>query len=205
MGVSDGQGSLARCGPRGPREPDTTEQLNWTDQRREWQGYAFKPACWKLETKTWFYFFMMIFHKSSWENPTTQRGHLVQEERLYSHGGNAGPGGSDGLAPTSKHTSTPVPQHRRWHAWGTLRWPGKDSAVSSPRGDAFAKSLLFSYMALWVLDKRQYTLLLKKEMSKPSRKTRWQMSSRKEVFFFSSQNRMTDWFSPLQSHLFPKA
>ena len=78
---------------------------------------------------------------------------------------------------------------------GTLEEPSdglKGLAVSSPRGDAFAKSLLFSCMALWVPDKRQYTLLLKKETSKPSRKTRWQMSSRKEVFFFSSQNRMTD-------------
>ena len=48
-------------------------------------------------------------------------------------------------------------------------------------------------------------LLLKKEVSEPGRKTRWQMSSREEVFFFCWQNRMIDWFSPLQSHLFPKA
>ena len=37
----------------------------------------------------------------------------------------------------------------------SLRRPGKDSAASSPWGDAFAQSLLFSYMALWVLDKGQ--------------------------------------------------
>ena len=28
-GVGDGQGSLACCSPRGPKELDTTEQLNW--------------------------------------------------------------------------------------------------------------------------------------------------------------------------------
>ena len=30
-GVDDGQGSLACCGPRGHKELDTTEQLNWTE------------------------------------------------------------------------------------------------------------------------------------------------------------------------------
>ena len=29
-GVGDGQGGLACCGSRGCKEPDTTEQLNWT-------------------------------------------------------------------------------------------------------------------------------------------------------------------------------
>ena len=29
QGVGDGQGSLACCSPRGPKESDTTEQLNW--------------------------------------------------------------------------------------------------------------------------------------------------------------------------------
>ena len=32
-GVGDGQGSLECCSPRGRRELDTTEQLNWTWQR----------------------------------------------------------------------------------------------------------------------------------------------------------------------------
>ena len=31
-GVGDGQGSLACCSPWGHKEPDTTEQLNWTGQ-----------------------------------------------------------------------------------------------------------------------------------------------------------------------------
>ena len=30
-GVGDGQGGLARCDSWGPKESDTTEQLNWTD------------------------------------------------------------------------------------------------------------------------------------------------------------------------------
>ena len=30
-GVGDGQGSLVCCRPWGPKESDTTEQLNWTD------------------------------------------------------------------------------------------------------------------------------------------------------------------------------
>ena len=30
-GVGDGQGSLASCSPRGHKESDTTEQLNWTE------------------------------------------------------------------------------------------------------------------------------------------------------------------------------
>ena len=31
LGVGDGQGGLVCCSPRGRRESDTTEQLNWTD------------------------------------------------------------------------------------------------------------------------------------------------------------------------------
>ena len=31
LGVGDGQGSLACCCPRGPKELDMTEQLNWTE------------------------------------------------------------------------------------------------------------------------------------------------------------------------------
>ena len=30
-GVGDGHGSLASCRPPGPKESDTTEQLNWTE------------------------------------------------------------------------------------------------------------------------------------------------------------------------------
>ena len=30
-GVGDGQGSLVCCSPRGCKESDTTEQLNWTE------------------------------------------------------------------------------------------------------------------------------------------------------------------------------
>ena len=30
-GVGDGQGGLACCGPRGRKESDTTERLNWTE------------------------------------------------------------------------------------------------------------------------------------------------------------------------------
>ena len=45
LGVGDGQGSLACCSPRGHKESDMTEQLNWTElrnslalrtQEREW-------------------------------------------------------------------------------------------------------------------------------------------------------------------------
>ena len=31
LGVGDGQGRLACCSPWGPKEPDVTEQLNWTE------------------------------------------------------------------------------------------------------------------------------------------------------------------------------
>ena len=31
LGVGDGQGGLACCSPRGHKESDTTERLNWTD------------------------------------------------------------------------------------------------------------------------------------------------------------------------------
>ena len=31
LGVGDGQGSLACCSPRGHKELDMTEQLNWID------------------------------------------------------------------------------------------------------------------------------------------------------------------------------
>ena len=33
LAVDDGQGSLAYCSPWGHKESDTTEQLNWSDQR----------------------------------------------------------------------------------------------------------------------------------------------------------------------------
>ena len=33
LGVGDGQGGLACCGSWGLKEPDTTEQLNWTELR----------------------------------------------------------------------------------------------------------------------------------------------------------------------------
>jgi len=33
LGVGDGQGSLVCCSPRGLKELDTTEQLNWTEFR----------------------------------------------------------------------------------------------------------------------------------------------------------------------------
>ena len=35
-GVGDGQGSLACCSPRGPKELDKTELLNWTELKCEW-------------------------------------------------------------------------------------------------------------------------------------------------------------------------
>ena len=34
-GDSEGQGSLACCSPWGRKEPDTTEQLNWTDKKEQ--------------------------------------------------------------------------------------------------------------------------------------------------------------------------
>ena len=37
LGVGDGQGGLACCSSWGHKELDTTEQLNWSDWRREWQ------------------------------------------------------------------------------------------------------------------------------------------------------------------------
>ena len=33
-GVGDGQGGLACCGSWGPKESDTTERLNWTDNKK---------------------------------------------------------------------------------------------------------------------------------------------------------------------------
>ena len=40
LGVSDGQGGLVCCSPRGHKELDTNERLNWTE--------AFIPVKWKL-------------------------------------------------------------------------------------------------------------------------------------------------------------
>ena len=34
LGAGDGQGGLARCSPRGRKESDTNERLNWTDNLR---------------------------------------------------------------------------------------------------------------------------------------------------------------------------
>ena len=42
LGVGDGQGSLGCCSPRGLKESDTTERLNWTD----WIDY--KHSCARL-------------------------------------------------------------------------------------------------------------------------------------------------------------
>ena len=44
LGVGDGQGSLACCSPRGHKESDTTEQLNWTEPSRQLMN-----VCWKDE------------------------------------------------------------------------------------------------------------------------------------------------------------
>ena len=49
-GVGDGQGSLACCSPRGCKESDTTERLNWTEgnislkpmQSKSWVNYRTK-------------------------------------------------------------------------------------------------------------------------------------------------------------------
>ena len=38
LGVGDGQGGLARCGPWGRKESDTTEWLNWTELN--WRIYG---------------------------------------------------------------------------------------------------------------------------------------------------------------------
>ena len=42
LGVGDGQGSLACCSPRGCKESDTTERLNWTEQNT----YMWKSRKW---------------------------------------------------------------------------------------------------------------------------------------------------------------
>ena len=34
LGVGDGQGSLPCCSPWGHKEPDMTEQLNWTEMKK---------------------------------------------------------------------------------------------------------------------------------------------------------------------------
>ena len=47
-GVGDGQGSLACCSPRGCKEPDTTEWLNWTD----WTNKRWYLQCRKLWGQT---------------------------------------------------------------------------------------------------------------------------------------------------------
>ena len=36
LGVGDGQGDLACCGPWGTKESDMTEQLNWTENVCSW-------------------------------------------------------------------------------------------------------------------------------------------------------------------------
>ena len=44
LGVSDGQGGLACCDSRDPKESDTTERLNWTVVSVLLQCFNFKPA-----------------------------------------------------------------------------------------------------------------------------------------------------------------
>ena len=45
-GVGDGQGSLACCSPRGRKESDTTEGLNWTEcNKQEAVPERWKPGC----------------------------------------------------------------------------------------------------------------------------------------------------------------
>ena len=41
LGVGDGQGGLVCCSPWGRKELDMTEQLNWTELNRRYQGPAF--------------------------------------------------------------------------------------------------------------------------------------------------------------------
>ena len=42
-GVGDGQGGLVCCSPWGSKEPDPTEQLNWTDDKKENILYKLLP------------------------------------------------------------------------------------------------------------------------------------------------------------------
>ena len=64
LGVGDGQGSLACCSPRGRKEADITEQLNWTDINSGGhrtcrilfpnQGLNLYPLQWKCRSmETW--------------------------------------------------------------------------------------------------------------------------------------------------------
>ena len=49
LGVGDEQGSLVCCSPRGRKESDTTERLNWTDWK---DGRRMsQPSYWDLEAK----------------------------------------------------------------------------------------------------------------------------------------------------------
>ena len=49
LGVGDGQGSLACCSPWGHKESDTTEWLNWTEERM-WRKEK-PPIPWKIVWK----------------------------------------------------------------------------------------------------------------------------------------------------------
>ena len=55
-GVGDGQGSLACCSPRGHKESDTTEWLNWTDLNL-WESYSLNSEI--LSSKEYWHLLLM--------------------------------------------------------------------------------------------------------------------------------------------------
>ena len=56
-GVGDGDGSLVCCSPWGHKESDTTEQLNWTELKKE------SIICWQMFYLKFLYPTMEIFKK----------------------------------------------------------------------------------------------------------------------------------------------
>ena len=51
LGVGDGQGGLACCSPRGRKESDTTERLNWTERQEKKKVLSEKKNVHKRQNK----------------------------------------------------------------------------------------------------------------------------------------------------------
>ena len=71
-GAGDGQGGLGCCSPRGHKESDTPEQLNWT----EWicdKGKVSANEIWKLQNDEYFLILMLLLQEKQAKNYTERQ------------------------------------------------------------------------------------------------------------------------------------
>ena len=55
LGVGDGQGGLAFCGPWGRKESDTTDRLNWTELKQHSNNYCVQESSRDAKISWWKY------------------------------------------------------------------------------------------------------------------------------------------------------